>query len=113
MREKTKKAVDELECSARSMGSGPSIQFMLAEILRNCRTPSELFELCYWSQEPGLFDIYRSVARLPEPTRKALETLLSHANENSEVTLVKDRDGNTTQICLCLSNVKEPASDAS
>lgn len=52
-----------------------------------------MLELCYWSKEPGLVEIIRSIARMPEETRAAIEAFIVLARDAKSVSADLDRRG--------------------
>lgn len=78
----------------------PSLSVILESILKDCDHPSEFVELYYWSREPGLMNLYRTLARLPEPTTQALESFFSHVRDNCSVSIVQEEVGKTLQLSL-------------
>ena len=63
-------------------------------VLHNCSTAAaSRCELYYWSKEPGLLDVIRGIAAMPEQTRGALETFIALASEPKSVTASLDARG--------------------
>lgn len=55
-------------------------------LLAECGTASRVLELYYWSREPGMLDIIRRLAAMPERTRSALEAFVALAGDPKSVT---------------------------
>jgi hypothetical protein len=62
-------------------------------IAAGCDNPAEALELLYWSREPGLVDIIRAVAAMPEDTRAAVEAFLALARNAKTVSATLDQRG--------------------
>jgi hypothetical protein len=58
-----------------------------------CDSPAEALELLYWSREPGLVDIVRGIAAMPEDTRAALEAFIALARDAKSVAGSLDQRG--------------------
>ncbi len=52
-----------------------------------------MLELYYWSKEPGLLDIIRGIAAMPEQARAALESFVAMASEPKSVSATLDARG--------------------
>src|SRR5258708_1805233 len=52
-----------------------------------------VLEAHYWSKEPGLIEIMRGIALMPEETRAALEAFIALARETKSVTARLDQRG--------------------
>jgi len=61
---------------------------------------SQFVELYYWSLEPGTLDLFRSMARLPEPARSTLADFLSTACKGRPVSIVEETDGHKVELRL-------------
>lgn len=55
--------------------------------------PAEAIELLYWSREPGLIDIIRAIAAMPDDTRAAVEAFLALARNAKSVSATLDQRG--------------------
>jgi hypothetical protein len=53
--------------------------------------PSQVLELLYWSEEPGFFELIRSLAALPPETRDALQAFCAEAHSPLAITASADR----------------------
>jgi hypothetical protein len=76
--------------------------------------PSQLFELYYWVQEPGLLRIVRSLASMSQEDRDALETFLALAQDLPVVTKWEGGDQlilETKQLTEALSRLQYSAED--
>lgn len=54
---------------------------LIGAILEDSRDFEEFLELYYWSREPEVLSLFRSLAQLPLPTRKALEFFFSQGGD--------------------------------
>jgi hypothetical protein len=68
-----------------------------ARLLRTLATcdgnPADMFELYYWSKEPGFTQLMRAIVTMPEHTRAALETFIALARDSKSVTAALDPRG--------------------
>src|SRR5262249_42009376 len=76
----------------RKLQAAKVIQSVLAE----CEDSSRLLELFYLSREPGLLEILRAVAALPEETRASLEAFFTMSHEPASIKAGWDRSGRLT-----------------
>ena len=58
-----------------------------------CDSPDEALEVLYWSREPGLVEIIRGIAAMPEDTRAAIEAFIGLARDAKIVSGNLDRRG--------------------
>jgi hypothetical protein len=58
--------------------------------------PNRLMETYYWSQEPGLLEIMRAIAIMPEDARTALEVFLAMSHEPAAIAAHWDGSGRLT-----------------
>lgn len=65
----------------------------LIRMLAACTSPAEMLELYYWSKEPGLVEIIRRVATMPEETRAAIEAFIMLARDTTSVSADLDQRG--------------------
>jgi hypothetical protein len=61
-----------------------------------CGSPAGLLELYYWSREPGMIDIVRALAAMPEPTRAACEAFIALAGDPRQIEATLDPRGGLT-----------------
>lgn len=66
---------------------------LIRTLVHNCKSPSELLELHYWSKEPGLLEIIRGIAAMPDQARGAIETFIALARESKSVEASLDGGG--------------------
>jgi hypothetical protein len=64
----------------------PSSERLVRILLDECGTASRVLELYYWSREPGMRDIIRHIAEMPESARSALEVFVALAGDPKSVT---------------------------
>jgi hypothetical protein len=57
---------------------------------------SHVLELHYWSREPGMLDIMRALATMPEDTRAMIETFCAIVHEPAAVAADLDAAGRLT-----------------
>jgi hypothetical protein len=62
-------------------------------LLGACENPAKALELHYWSKEPGLIEIIRSIVMMPEDVRAAIEAFVALARDTRTVTASLDRRG--------------------
>jgi hypothetical protein len=61
-----------------------------------CGSPAGLIELYYWSREPGMIEIVRALAAMPEPTRAACEAFIALAGDPGQIEATLDPRGALT-----------------
>jgi hypothetical protein len=66
---------------------------VIRALAAGCGSPAEALELYYWSREPGLVEVMRGIAAMPEETRAAIEAFVALARETRSVTAELDRRG--------------------
>jgi len=73
------------EAKVRRTGSEePLLPDIVSRIVARC-DPARVMELYYWSEEPGLLEIIRAIAAMPEATREALESFISISGDPDSV----------------------------
>lgn len=87
----------------------PKAEELVNAILSECRDPARLLELYYWSTEPELLPIIRSLASLPIETRQQLGAFFS-ATDPEHVNATTGAHGG---ICLVPSDGRNPAASVS
>jgi hypothetical protein len=75
---------------------GPSIEKLVELIIRQLDSPARVMELYYWSREPQLLDIIRSIIAMPEQTREKLEAFMSMAGSPETIAATLDNSGRLT-----------------
>lgn len=58
--------------------------------------PSDVIELCYWSREPGMVELIRAIATMPEETRAALEAFIALVGNAKSIEARLDPQGALT-----------------
>ena len=66
---------------------------LIRTLVAGCGSPAQALELYYWSREPGLVEIVRGIAMMPEETRAAIEAFIALARDTKSVMGVLDRRG--------------------
>ena len=69
-------------------------------VLAGYANPAHLLELVYWSEEPGVLEIIRSVVAMPAETQVALRRFLSAASNPQKVGIVASSAGELTLSSL-------------
>jgi hypothetical protein len=69
---------------------------ILDSILADSLDSSLLLEFFYWTREPGMRDIIRGIAALPEEARSALEAFFAMSHEPGAVVAKWDAAGRLT-----------------
>jgi hypothetical protein len=54
---------------------------LIRTLLAACDDPAVALELLYWSREPGLVEVIRAVAAMPEETRASIEAFIALARD--------------------------------
>ena len=70
-----------------------STERLIRTLAAACDLPAEALEVLYWSREPGLVDIIRGIAAMPEDTRAALEAFIALARDAKSVVGSLDQRG--------------------
>jgi len=63
----------------------PAAERLIRTLVAGCGSPAEALELYYWSREPGLIEIVRGIAAMPEDTRAAIEAFIALARDAKSV----------------------------
>ena len=75
-------------------GRRPSKKQSAERLIRKlavCGSPAEMLELYYWSKEPGLAEVIRRIAMMPEETKAVIEAFIVLARDAKSV--AADLDG--------------------
>jgi hypothetical protein len=80
-----------MKCAARKSRKKPAEH--LIQILAASTSPAEMLELYYWSKEPGLAEVIRHIAAMPEGTRAAIEAFIALARDAKSVSADLDACG--------------------
>jgi hypothetical protein len=62
-------------------------------LVAGCEKPADALEIYYWSKEPGLVDIIRAIAMMPEEARAAIEAFAALAHDQATVRACLDPRG--------------------
>ena len=68
----------------------PATQRLIRTLVEGCGSPAEALELYYWSREPGLIEVIRGIATMPENTRAAIEAFVALARDTKSITAELD-----------------------
>jgi hypothetical protein len=66
---------------------------LIRTLLAACDDPAVALELLYWSREPGLVEVIRAVATMPEETRAAVEAFVGLARDPRTVSATLGQNG--------------------
>ena len=66
---------------------------LIRALVDGCSSPAEALELYYWSREPGLIEVIRGIAMMPEGTRATIEAFIALAREAKSVRAELDARG--------------------
>jgi hypothetical protein len=69
---------------------------LIRTLLAACDDPSVALELLYWSREPGLVEVIRAVATMPEETRATVEAFVTLARDMRTVSARLGQNGTLT-----------------
>ena len=84
---------DEVKrCMSRAAKSEARMPEVVSQIVARC-DHARLMELYYWIQEPGLHEIIRAIAGMPEAGREALESFFRLGGDPQTVTATWETDG--------------------
>jgi len=78
----------------------PPVERLIRTLAACCINPASMLELYYWSREPGLADIMRGIATMPEEARAALEAFVALARDMKSVSAEVDGRGVLTLTSL-------------
>lgn len=76
-----------------TVADAPDIETMFSSLISECRDPSRLIELFYWSTEPDLLPIVRAFVGLPPAAQTQIRTFLQ-ATPPDRVHAEIDAEGN-------------------
>jgi hypothetical protein len=71
----------------------PELDRLIEHIFRQLDSPARVMELYYWSREPQVLEIIRSIIAMPAPTREKLEAFLSMAGDPETIAASIDNAG--------------------
>ena len=71
----------------------PATERLIRTLVEGCGSPAEALELYYWSREPGLIEVIRGIATMPENTRAAIEAFVALARDTKSITAELDSRG--------------------
>src|ERR1700747_1953094 len=80
------------DCMSRPPRSDTRMPEVVSQIVARC-DHAKLMELYYWTQEPGLLEIVRAIAGMPESGREALESFFRLGGDPQSVTISWGTDG--------------------
>jgi len=69
---------------------------LIRTLLAACDDPAVALELLYWSREPGLVQVIRAIAAMPEDARASLETFIGLARDMRTVSARLGHNGALT-----------------
>ena len=75
-------------------------ELLIRALVAGCDKPAEALEIYYWSREPGLIEIVRAIATMPEETRAAIEAFAALAHDQTTVSARLDPRGVLTLTSL-------------
>ena len=78
----------------------PPGERLIGTLAACCINPASMLELYYWSKEPGLADIIRGIATMPEEVRSAIEAFVALARDMKSVSAGLDGRGVLTLASL-------------
>ena len=65
---------------------------VIRTLAASCGSPAEALELYYWSREPGLIEVMRGIAAMPEETKAAIEAFIALARDMKSVVASLDHN---------------------
>lgn len=68
-------------------------ELLIRTLVAGCGKPAAALEVYYWSKEPGLIEIVRAIAMMPEDARAAIEAFVALAHDPKTVTAGLDPRG--------------------
>ena len=82
----------KVRCMNRAAKAQPKVPDVVTQIVAKS-DPARLMELYYWSEEPGLLEIIRAVAAMPETGREALESFFALGGDPQSVVATWEATG--------------------
>jgi hypothetical protein len=76
------------------------VERLIRTLAACCINPASLLELYYWSREPGLVEIVRGMATMPEEARSVIEAFVALARDMKSVSADIDGRGVLTLTSL-------------
>jgi hypothetical protein len=70
-----------------------TIERLIRSLVLECKSPSEVLELYYWSKEPGLIEVIRGIAAMPEEARASIEAFIALAGDAKSASAELDGRG--------------------
>jgi hypothetical protein len=67
------------------LSNDPATEHLIRTLVAGCGSPAQALELYYWSREPGLIEVIRGIATMPEETRAAIEAFIALARDTRSV----------------------------
>ena len=84
---------DEVKrCMSRAAKGETRMPEVVSQIVARC-DHARLMELYYWTQEPGLLEITRAIAGMPQAGREALESFFRLGGDPQTVVASWETDG--------------------
>lgn len=80
----------------KSLPRNAAAERLIRTLLAACDDPAVALELLYWSREPGLVQVIRAVATMPEETRASLEAFIGLARDMRTVSARLGQNGALT-----------------
>ena len=68
-------------------------ELLIRTLVAGCGKPAAALEVYYWSKEPGLIEIVRAIATMPEEARAAIEAFAALARDHTTVSARLDPRG--------------------
>jgi hypothetical protein len=84
------------KCPPKSRSRNAASDKLVRTLLAACDDPAVALELLYWSREPGLVQVIRAVAAMPEETRASLEAFVGLARDMRTVSAMLGQTGDLT-----------------
>jgi len=69
---------------------------LLESLMASGCDPTRLVEMYYWTCEPGMLDVIRAIAALPEEARSSLEAFFAMSHEPGAIAARWDATGRLT-----------------
>lgn len=73
--------------------SDNSVDNFIRSLMRSQLSEREVRELLYWSREPGLLEVIRGIASMPEKTRGVIETFIGLTRQHGTVVASLETSG--------------------
>jgi hypothetical protein len=83
----------------------PTLDDIIASIIKNCGSPERVMELYYLAHSPGTLELVRAIAAMPPATRSILEQYLTVRRDPADLRIRIEDDGEISIFCPAAADV--------